>query len=525
MKLAGYDISSISYLSPEQIKSYITQDAARLRTLKEQRRYADGKNVIGKTQSNSQSKIAIPIAKKGVSIFSGYMAKPGNIQYQFKKKSIEGLSLEKRALVEEDGNKEDLIFQRFMDAIFADNNEEVHNMQTLKDALSFIYGFEVLFVEPGTKEPMFIKVKPESMIIHIDPMRNGLDWAINYVANPDKSGQVNVYYPDRIDVFLCQATTSTAKTGQGYKDTNQVKKSYTQLDDNIPFNLTSMTLDLEQSGEHMFRETLENGVTYGFVPVNVLETNDSQINFFDHVKPIIDQADKTISEDVADELASFANAILVMSGFLDVPTEDEDGNELSSQTERIKALKKVKVLDGLDGISPDAFVKWLVKEMDAEFIFGAFDRFERLSYDMMEIVNPNDENFKGSVSGVAAKWRIFSMENKASEVQAYINEWLSNRIRLIHMANQNEPKFASIYADQKSAEISFKRTIPVDDQAKALELETISGSAGLEYALTKVYGLDKEAATAIVDAYLAELAKKSAAEFGGVDEPKVDEEE
>jgi len=117
------------------------------------------------------------------------------------------------------------------------------------------------------------------------------------------------------------------------------------------------------------------------------------------------------------------------------------------------------------------------------------------------------------------------MENKASEVQAYINEWLSNRIRLIHMANQNEPKFASIYADQKSAEISFKRTIPVDDQAKALELETISGSAGLEYALTKVYGLDKEAATAIVDAYLAELAKKSAAEFGGVDEPKVDEEE
>ena len=214
-----------------------------------------------------------------------------------------------------------------------------------------------------------------------------------------------------------------------------------------------------------------------------------------------------------------------MSGFLDVPTEDEDGNELNSQAERIKALKKVKVLDGLDGISPDAFVKWLVKEMDAEFIFGAFDRFERLSYDMMEIVNPNDENFKGSVSGVAAKWRIFSMENKASEVQAYINEWLSNRIRLIHMANQNEPKFASIYADQKSAEISFKRTIPVDDQAKALELETISGSAGLEYALTKVYGLDKEAATAIVDAYLAELAKKSAAEFGGVTEPEVTEEE
>lgn len=524
MKLAGYDIANIEPLSIPEIQSYIKQDVARLRILKEQRKYADGKNVIGTTQSDSQSKIAVPLAKKGVSIFSGYMAKPGNIQYQFKKKSTDGMSLEDRAKVKEDENDKDETFQRFYDAIFADNNEEVHNLQSLKDALSFVYAFEVLFIEPGTKEAMFIKVKPESMIIHIDPKRNGVDWAINYIALPDKSGQINVYYPNRIDVYVCSATTATAKTGSGYKDTNQTKKTYTQMDDNIPFNLTSMKLDEEKSGEHMFRETLEDKITYGFVPVNVLETNDAQINFFDHVKPLIDQADKTISEDIADELAGFANAILVMSGFLDVPVEDEDGNELETQSERIKALKKVKVLDGLDGISPDAFVKWLVKEMDADFIFGAFDRFERLSYDMMEIVNPNDENFKGSISGVAAKWRIFTMENKASEVQAYVQEWLYNRIRLINMANKGEAKFSAIYAAQKSPEISFKRTIPVDDQAKAEELETLTGAAGLEYALMKVYGLDKEASIAVVDAYIAELGKKSAAEFGGVVEPRIPEE-
>jgi len=521
MKLAGYDISNISYLSIEHIKSYITQDAARLRALKDQRRYADGKNLIDKTQSSSQSKIAIPLAKKGVSIFSGYVAKPGNIKYQFTKTSTDGMSLEEKAFVKEDEKKDKGNFQRFYDAIFADNGEPVHNLQTLKDALSFIYGFEVLFVEEGTKEPKFIKVKPESMIIHIDPMRNGVDWAINYIASPDKSGQINVYYPDRIDVYLCRATTSTAKTGQGFKDTNQVKKSYTQIDDNIPFNLTSMTLDAKKSGEHMFRETVDK-ITYGFVPVNVLETNDSQINFFDHVRAIIDQADKTISEDIADELAGFANAILVMSGFLDVPQKDDDGNELT-QAERIKALKEVKVLDGLDGISPDAFVKWLVKEMDADFIFGAYDRFERLAYDMMEIVNPNDENFKGAISGVAAKWRIFSMENKASEVQAYIQEWLYNRIRLINMACQGEARFSRIYAEQKSPEIFFKRTIPVDDQAKATEFQTLSEAGGLEYALTKVYGLDKEESEAIVQVYLAELAAKSAAEYGGVIEPKVPE--
>lgn len=170
----------------------------------------------------------------------------------------------------------------------------------------------------------------------------------------------------------------------------------------------------------------ENGTVrhgYGRVPVVEYKVDRNGCNLYDHVIPLIDTADKILSEDIANELERFAHAYLLLAGDIDDTTEDDNG------LTEVDKIKNRKVFKNLGGAVKD-MVNYLTKSIDDGFIQNSADRVERLIYEQLNLFNPNDDGFNAA-SGVAAAYKLLSFEYLCTSIESYFIRGLQDRVRLL----------------------------------------------------------------------------------------------
>lgn len=210
--------------------------------------------------------------------------------------------------------------------------------------------------------------------------------------------------------------------------------------------------DVVEEGQHGFTR----------LPVQEYTVRRGRANIFDHVLPLIDLYDRLISEDVANELARYANALLVMAERIDAVTADDNGLTM------IDKLKELRLLDGLGDGDVRSKVAFVTKDAPADFIKFAADTVERLIYEMLQVLNPSTLN-TSDLSGVAMAYKLLPMEYLCASIEAYFSRGLQDRFKII-------ASNSLIGGDPSDVTITWHRNLPHNLLETAQIAATMTGT-------------------------------------------------
>ena len=100
------------------------------------------------------------------------------------------------------------------------------------------------------------------------------------------------------------------------------------------------------------------------------------------------------------------------------------------------------------------------------------DTFERLIYDMMQIINPNDIAATGTISGIALAYKLLQFEYFCASCEAYFSRGLQWRIRLIQNVTGN---MSAKPQDRPQVDIKFRRNLPFDMASAVDQFVKVAG--------------------------------------------------
>jgi SPP1 family phage portal protein len=410
----------------KQIQKLIAADSGRCRKIEEQRKYAGGYNVaiLGRrAHEEPDARIPIPIARKGIRLTSGYMVKPGNVVYST-----------------EDGYAEDTL-----QPIFDANDEQLTTQEEFETALTHGQAWEYHYTKDN--EPRFVQVPTEQCIpIWDDSLPPKLEGMIRYYKHFDMDGE------EECEVYVYDNISITKYTG----------KEYSSLKLAIP--------EPAHDGEPAEPNPMQHG--YGEVPFVQAKIAKDCSNLFDCVIPIIDIEDRTLSEDYANEAQRFANSYMRLRNKLSHELDEFGMSEVDK-------IKITRIFEDL-GDDADKAVTFLTKEIQTDFIKLVADTFERLIYDMMQIINPNDIAATGQISGIALAYKLLQFEYFCASCEAYFSRALQWRIRLIQNVTGN---MKAKPQDRPQVDIQFRRNLPFDMASAVDQFVKVAGILPDEVAL------------------------------------------
>lgn len=178
---------------------------------------------------------------------------------------------------------------------------------------------------------------------------------------------------------------------------------------------------------------------FGDVPIVEYQNNDERQGDFEKVISLIDAYDKSQS-DLANDFESFTDAFLVirnMSG-----TTDED----------LQDMKRKRVIL----VDDDGEADWLVKQMNDTAQENYKVRIQEDIHRFSLTPNLTDDKFAGNVTGVALQYKLWGLEQKASQKERKFKKALQRRIKLI--TNFLTLKGKDI--DYQDITITFSRNAP-----------------------------------------------------------------
>jgi SPP1 family phage portal protein len=205
-----------------------------------------------------------------------------------------------------------------------------------------------------------------------------------------------------------------------------------------------------EQGRNGWQVIDEQSHGYKSVPVVEYCIAPDKSNLFDHVLALVDLLDRSMSEDVANELQRFANAYLLLAS--DISQEEDDNGETE-----IDKIKRTKVFARL-GDNVLSRVQFLTKTIDPTFINTALDRVERLIYEMLAVPNPSDDVFNAQ-TGIALEYKLQPFEYLVATICAYFARGLQQRIRLMLTLDST---INGVISDASDVGIHFMRNKPDD---------------------------------------------------------------
>lgn len=190
------------------------------------------------------------------------------------------------------------------------------------------------------------------------------------------------------------------------------------------------------------------------VPANIFYLQDEK-SIFDCIMSLQDAYNEELTNEI-DDYSSFCDAYMVLTD-ADIAPEDA------------QAMKEKRVLS----LPAGADAKWLTKVSNDGQVENILKRIHESIYRVAQCPDFSNETFTAGVSsGIALRFRLCNMENRAAKVAAEMKKALQRRIELICgfttllMGEQ-------IFRDIK---ITFKRNIPDDLTATINLVNTLKGS-------------------------------------------------
>lgn len=190
-------------------------------------------------------------------------------------------------------------------------------------------------------------------------------------------------------------------------------------------------------------------------PANVMCLPDEK-SIYDCVIGLQDAANEILSSEI-DDFSAFCDAYLVLTG---VDAEKEDIN--------IMRENRVIVLPP-DGAS----ASWLTKNANDAQVENILKRIHDSIYRISACVDYSSENLMNGVSsGIAIRYKMSGMENRAGIIEAQLKKALQRRIEII--AGIASLKLGEeVYRD---INIEFKRNIPDDITATINLINSLKGT-------------------------------------------------
>ena len=180
---------------------------------------------------------------------------------------------------------------------------------------------------------------------------------------------------------------------------------------------------------------------FGQCPANIFYLPDEK-SIFDCIMSLQDSVNELLSDEI-DDYSAFCDAYLALVG---VDCDNED----------IALMKQNRVLVLPEG----AVAEWLTKNANDAQVENILKRLHDDIYRIAQMPDFCSETFVGGVSsGIALRFRLTGMENRAGRIEALMKQALQRRIELIcgiASLKLGEEVFRDI-------QITFKRNIPNDE--------------------------------------------------------------
>lgn len=193
-------------------------------------------------------------------------------------------------------------------------------------------------------------------------------------------------------------------------------------------------------------ETIKEGEPYEHkingVPIIEVKANKRGLSSYEKVISLLDAYNYTLSNNT-DDLQSTANAYLHVEGANDVRQEDID------------RINKTRVI-GFNGK-----VEYITKNLSADVLETHKKSLKTDLLTIAKVPDLSDENFAGDLSGVAIKFKLWSLEQIRSGLVRYFTVLLNKRFqRIIECLTLKEIPLSEV---TKSIDITFTKNMPTND--------------------------------------------------------------
>ena len=211
----------------------------------------------------------------------------------------------------------------------------------------------------------------------------------------------------------------------------------------------------KMSGENGYLEFLGDEKHYfSQCPANIFCLPDEK-SIFDCVLPLQDAVNELISSEI-DDYSAFCDAYLVLEN---VDAEAED----------IQMMKQNRVLLLPEG----AKASWLTKNANDAQVENILQRIHDSIYRIAKCPDFSSETFVGGVSsGIAIRYRLTGMENRAGIIEGRMKKALQRRIEII-CGVVSLKMGEAVFRDIK---IDFKRNIAVDETQTINMVNALKGT-------------------------------------------------
>lgn len=211
----------------------------------------------------------------------------------------------------------------------------------------------------------------------------------------------------------------------------------------------------KMSGENGYLEFLGDEKHYfSQCPANIFCLPDEK-SIFDCVLPLQDAVNELISSEI-DDYSAFCDAYLVLEN---VDAEAED----------IQMMKQNRVLLLPEG----AKASWLTKNANDAQVENILQRIHDSIYRIAKCPDFSSETFVGGVSsGIAIRYRLTGMENRAGIIEGRMKKVLQRRIEII-CGVVSLKMGEAVFRDIK---IDFKRNIAVDETQTINMVNALKGT-------------------------------------------------
>ena len=180
---------------------------------------------------------------------------------------------------------------------------------------------------------------------------------------------------------------------------------------------------------------------FGQCPANIFYLPDEK-SIFDCIMSLQDSVNELLSDEI-DDYSAFCDAYLTLTG-------------VDCDNEEIALMKQNRVLVLPEGAVAD----WLTKNANDAQVENILKRLHDDIYRIAQMPDFCSETFVGGVSsGIALRFRLTGMENRAGRIEALMKQALQRRIELICV-------IASLKLGEevfRDLQITFKRNIPNDE--------------------------------------------------------------
>ena len=227
------------------------------------------------------------------------------------------------------------------------------------------------------------------------------------------------------------------------------------------------------------QDTVEDHV-FGDVPIIEHVNNETYQGDFETELDLIDLYDAAQS-DTANYMADLNDAILLITGRMDTGDADETPEK---RLEYMRAMRRARLLQLIPSVTADGKEgsvdgKYIYKQYDVSGSESYKDRIKGDIHTFTNTPNLDDENFSGTQSGEAAKYKLFGLD----QVRAIKERFLTKSLRKRYLLIANILKFTNELTEDFKPEklnILFTPNLPRNVQEEIENARNLEGIVSKE---------------------------------------------